>query len=145
MGQAKRSDKPHFVVCETGFPPGSDHKDLAVGDRLMTVLDGCMLCGRLAGVRMCPGEGVYVTDTDGGWSTLYARLGQRSGASGLFFDGAGNRLCAGCIARHGRPLTAELHRRLDDLNDKIWPELCLRYDCALCEIQWIRTSAGRTQ
>jgi hypothetical protein len=141
MGQAKRrraadpsygSGKPHFTALETGLGHGEvGMSEFSVGDRLVTWLDGCMLCGRLAGVRMGPVR-FYVTDADGGWSMLRVRFG----TSGLAFD-AGNHLCAACIAKHGQPLPAELHRRLADLNEKIWPELKRRYGCPLCEIQWM--------
>jgi hypothetical protein len=57
------------------------------------------------------------------------------------YDGSGNHLCTDCIAKHGRPLSAEMHALLDKLGDKIWPELKLRYDCALCELKWTKVSS----
>lgn len=150
MGEAKRRrahdpnyGKPKFTAFEVNGP--HEHVDLnfAIGDRVMTVLDGCMLCGRLAGVDMDHRHngvfhGVTVADADGGWTYVYARVEEvpNSDTWGFFEDGSANHLCKDCIAKHGRPLPAAIHARLDKLGEKIWPEIRLRYGCP-CEIKWI--------
>lgn len=160
MGEARRrrgidpdygNSKPHFTAVETDRVHSGEHLDeFSIGDRFRTVLDGCILCGRLADVAICPDHGASVNDTDGGYTILDVELvGTPQGAS-LVRDGGGNHLCADCVAKHGTKdgagkhrLSDALHRRLERLGDKIWAELKLRYGCPLCEIRWIRRRDAR--
>lgn len=59
MGEARRRrrlgpnyGKPQFTVFELNGAHEHAEFDFAIGDRFLTVLDGCILCGRLAGVDM---------------------------------------------------------------------------------------------
>jgi hypothetical protein len=157
MGQVKRrraadptygSAKPHFTALETGFETGEmpmseaghEHGEFSVGDRLLTVLDGCILCGRLANVAMSRDHGASYDDASGGYTVQWARIEETAVGVGLFNDGSANHLCADCRAQHGtgeRQLSDALHKRLDRLGDEVWRELQRRYDCPLCEIQWL--------
>jgi hypothetical protein len=109
--------------------------------RLITVLDGCILCGRAAGVAICPDHGASVNDTAGGYTMVDVELVEDRAGPSLARDGGGNHLCADCVAKHGngkRQFSAAFHKRLERLGDQLWAELKLRYGCPLCEIQWIR-------
>ena len=148
MGEANRrrasdpnygSSKPHFIALETRLVHGGGHDGFSTGDRLWAMLDGCVLCGRLAHVAICP-DGASCNDNAGGWTLLHARLVDTPLGASLNYDGARNHLCADCVAKHGntgRRFSDAPHKRLDRLDEKIWTELKLRYDCPLCEMRWL--------
>jgi hypothetical protein len=80
MGEAKRrrgSDpdygKPRFDAFEVD-PTHSQHGEFSIGDRLLTVLDGCILCGRTSGVHRHPDGSWCYGAAGGGYTALYARL-----------------------------------------------------------------------
>jgi hypothetical protein len=138
--------EPRFTILQSGLAHGEaamsqdgrEHGEFSVGDRIWTMLDGCILCGRLAHVTMCPAHGASCEDLSGGYTVLYARLIETPAGVSLAHDGDRNRLCEDCIAKHGGPgrqLSAAMHDRLDRLGEKLWPALKRRVVCPLCEMQ----------
>ena len=92
-------------ILNTEFYPHFTDEIWTNGQLVHTHLGRCILC-----------------NSSDGETVVRARVDATASGLRLIYEGVGNRLCTECRAKH-TPLSRAMRRRLDRLNDKIWPQL----------------------